>query len=295
MTYSIVARDSATGALGVAVQSHWFSVGQMCPWARAGVGAVATQAMVEPAYGPRLLALLETGMAPDDALRGLVEADRGRAQRQVAVIAADGHVAAHTGDRCIAACGHRTGDGVSVQGNMLARDEVWSSMLEAYEAARGVGVPLADRLLAALDEAEAHGGDARGRQSAALLVVGDDAVDVRVDDHELPLVELRRLVELQRTSRMLGRAQQLILEDVEAGTALFEEVQARYGDNKEPSFWAAALLAGLGRTDDAAGWLRAAAASHDGWVELLANLPPSGAVPLTGEQVEAVLRAAALG
>jgi len=297
VTYSIVARDSTTGELGVAVQSHWFSVGQMCPYAEAGVGAVATQAWVEPAYGPRLLGLLRSGMTPSEALAGLVTADAGRDQRQVAVVDATGAVAAHTGAACIAACGHRTGDGVSVQGNMLLRDEVWSSMLGAYEVAAAEGLGLAERLLAALDEAEANGGDARGRQSAALLVVGGSlTVDVRVDDHELPLVELRRLVGMQQASRILVQAQADILgDDVPGALALFAEVQERYGANMEPSFWAGALLAGLDRPDDAAPFLRAAASSNPGWVDLLRRLPPSGAVPLTDVQVMSALGVAGLG
>jgi uncharacterized Ntn-hydrolase superfamily protein len=297
VTFSIVARDPSTGELGVAVQSHWFSVGSVCPWAEAGVGAVATQSFAEPAYGPRLLGLLRSGMAAPEALAGLVTADAGRDVRQVAVVDAAGRVAVHTGASCVASCGHRTGDEVSVQGNMLLRDEVWSSMLDAYEAAATDGQDLAGRLLAALDEAEANGGDARGRQSAALLVVGGaEEADVRVDDHEVPLVELRRLHQLQRASNALGRVQQGLLSgEVDAALTLFAEVQETYGANLEPTFWVAALLGALDRFDEAVPLLQAAVASNPGWVHLLRGIGVGDAMPLTTNQAERLIEAAGVG
>jgi uncharacterized Ntn-hydrolase superfamily protein len=197
MTYSIVARDEGTGELGVAVQSRAFGVG-MCAWARAGVGAVATQSFTERGYGPRGLDLLAAGESPADALAQLVEADEQRDFRQVAFLAADGSTAAHTGAACIPDCGHTARHNVSAQGNMLASPAVWPAAADTFETAEG---PLAERLLAALDAAEEAGGDFRGRESATLLVVSGDrdekpwqpVVDLRVDNHDEPLRELRRL------------------------------------------------------------------------------------------------------
>jgi uncharacterized Ntn-hydrolase superfamily protein len=205
MTYSIVARDEASGELGVAVQSRAFGVG-MCAWALPGVGAVATQSFTERGYGPRGLELLAAGEPPADALAQLVEADEQRDFRQVAFLAADGHTAAHTGAACIPDCGHTARNGVSAQGNMLASPAVWPAAADTFEETKGT---LAERLLAALDAAEDAGGDFRGRESATLLVVSGDreekpwqpVVDLRVDNHDEPLRELRRLHRLMAAYR----------------------------------------------------------------------------------------------
>lgn len=204
MTYSIVARDAETGAMAVAVQSHYFLTGAIVPWGEAGVGVVATQATAEASYGPLGLDLLRAGKSPEEALAALTMIDAAAAQRQVAMVDARGRTAAHTGGMCIPHAGHRTGDGVSVQANMMERETVPDAMLAAYEATSG---PIEDRLLAALDAAEAEGGDIRGRQSAAMLVVAahgsgrpwaDRLLELRVEDHPSPNAELRRLVELKR-------------------------------------------------------------------------------------------------
>ena len=197
MTYSVVARDEVSGELGVAVQSRAFVVG-FCAWALPGVGAVATQSFTERSYGPRGLDLLAGGEPPGEALAQLLEADERRDFRQVAFLAADGRTAAHTGAACISDCGHTARDGVSAQGNMLASAGVWPAAADAFEATDGT---LAERLLAALDAAEAAGGDFRGRESATLVVVSGDheeepwerVFDLRVDNHPEPLQELRRL------------------------------------------------------------------------------------------------------
>ncbi|HEY7408378.1 MAG TPA: DUF1028 domain-containing protein, partial [Gemmatimonadaceae bacterium] len=168
-TYSIVARDSVTGEIGVAVQSHWFSVGALVPWAEAGVGAVATQSFVDPRYGPLGLELIRLGRSAPDALRALVSSDADSAVRQVAMIDAQGRVAAFTGTRAIRAAGQRIGAQYSVQANLMEKPTVWPAMARAFETARG---DLAERLLAALEAAEREGGDIRGRQSAAIVVVG---------------------------------------------------------------------------------------------------------------------------
>lgn len=204
MTYSIVARDPNTGELGVAVQSCYFSVGAVVPWAEAGVGAVATQSFVDPAYGPLGLALMRKGQSAPEALQALVAADPGEAIRQVAMIDALGRVAVHTGAHCLDAAGHCLGEQVSAQANLMARTTVWGAMIERFSKTSG---ELATRLLAALDAAEAEGGDRRGKQSAAILIVRaqptgkvwvDRIVDLRVEDHPDPVNELRRLVDLKR-------------------------------------------------------------------------------------------------
>jgi uncharacterized Ntn-hydrolase superfamily protein len=210
MTYSLVARDSATGELGVAVQTKAFAVGSVVPWAESGVGAVATQSFSERSYGPLGLELMRAGRPPDLALAALVTADARQQVRQVGMVDAQGLAAAHTGDCCIAEAGHVTGDGFSAQANMMASADVWPAMAEAYVAATG---SFAERLLSALDAGEAAGGDFRGRRTAAMLVVGgqpsgrpwdDRVIDLRVDDHEEPLAELRRLVRLSEAYRRLG-------------------------------------------------------------------------------------------
>ena len=222
MTYSIVAWDPDGNELGVAVQSRAFNTGAACAWALPGVGAVATQSFTERGYGPEGLALMRDGTAPRDALDRLVAADELRDVRQVAFVDREGRTAAHTGAGCIPHCGHLQGAGFSVQGNMLLSEGVWPAMAEAFAATTG---PLADRLLAALDAAEAAGGDFRGRQAAGLVVVtGDEAAshervfDLRVDDHAEPLAELRRLHRMAAGYRRRNR--------IEAGADAEEEAAA---------------------------------------------------------------------
>jgi uncharacterized Ntn-hydrolase superfamily protein len=210
-TYSIVARDAATGQLGVAVQSCYVAVGAAVPWGEAGVGVVATQSFASVDFGPEGLAMMRDGVAPADALRRLLDADPRRGTRQVALLDSQGRAAAHTGSACVAAAGHRTGDGVSVQANMMTDDTVWPAMLVAYERASG---DLAARLVAALEAAEASGGDIRGRQSAALLVVAGARAekpwqgrlfDLRVDDHADPVTEIARVLRMKRAQNAQGR------------------------------------------------------------------------------------------
>src|SRR5690349_16319162 len=202
MTWSIVARDPATGAFGVAVATRFFAVGALCPHAASGIGALATQALVNPLWGKAGIALLEEGVPAADAVARLVAADGGRDYRQLHMIDRAGRIAAHTGSGCIDWCGHLAGEEFSVAGNMLVGASVIEATAAAYRAAEG---PFAQRLLAALDAGDAEGGDKRGRQSAALLIyAGEDYpyLDLRVDDHETPLPELRRLWEVARRSAL---------------------------------------------------------------------------------------------
>lgn len=281
MTYSIVARDEDSGELGVAVQSHWFSVGPIVPWAAPGVGAIATQANVEVAYGPRALALLEDGLHAGQALAQLVAEDPGSAGRQVGVVDAAGRVAAHTGDACIAFAGHATAEGVSCQANIMVSERVWPAMLDAFTAADGT---LTMRLLAALDAAQSAGGDLRGRQSAAILVVPAEGepwhtvVSLRVEDHPDPLRELHRLVELHRAYELAGRADELTNEErYDEAAALYREAWELAPGNDELQFWAGLGAAQAGDLDSAVAQLRAAIAQHPGWRELLERLTPQTA------------------
>jgi uncharacterized Ntn-hydrolase superfamily protein len=282
VTYSIVARDPHTGELGVAVQSHWFSVGTVVTWAEAGVGAVATQSFAEPAYGPQALALLTIGLDASTALAALIAADADRERRQVAIVDAGGKVAVHTGEGCIAEAGHATGDAVSVQANMMVGASVWPAMLAAYTAAQG---EFAERLLAALDAGEAAGGDVRGRQSAAMLIVSatsssqpwrDRVVDLRVEDSPNPLDELRRLLTLHRGyRRMEGAEERELAGDLDGALAEYEAAGALLGDNDEAGFWSAVLMADAGRIDDARARLNEIVSREPGWAELLRRLPAS--------------------
>ena len=212
MTYSIVARDPATGRFGVAVQSHYLGVGPVVPWLEAGVGAVATQASVNISFGPIGLELLRSGRSADSVVAALVASDDRPQVRQLGVVDAEGRAAAHTGAECIPACGHLVRDGFTVQGNLLQRDTCWPAMSAAYEEARGAGEPFVERLLRAMEAAESEGGDVRGRQSAAIMIV-DSVVhaaawrgrlmDLRIEDHPDPVPELRRIVTLQLAYELL--------------------------------------------------------------------------------------------
>jgi uncharacterized Ntn-hydrolase superfamily protein len=275
-TYSVVARDEATGGLGVAVHSHWFSVGSVVSWAEAGVGAVATQSVVEPAYGPRGLRRLGAGERPEPALEALLAVDDQAHFRQVAVVDAAGRVAVHTGDRCIEYAGHVAGAGFSCQANMMARPGVPEAMAEALSADPS---PLPERLLAALDAAEAAGGDVRGRQSAALLVVPPVGeawqrdVDLRVEDAEDPLGEMRRLLSLHRAYEEASSGDDLTAEGryEEAGAA-YLAAAALAPESDELLFWAGLGAAQGGDVDGGVGKVREAAARHPGWLDLLDRL-----------------------
>jgi uncharacterized Ntn-hydrolase superfamily protein len=278
VTYSIVAHDAATGELGVAVESHWFSVGSIVTWARPGIGAVATQSIAEPAYGPRLLERLGAGEEPGAALAEELASDPLARFRQVAAVDHHGRVAVHTGDGCMAFAGDAQGDGFSAQANMMASAEVWPAMAAAFAAAEGT---LDRRLLAALDAAEAAGGDVRGRQSSALLVVppeGDPwraTTELRVEDSPEPLVELRRLLDLKDAYALADRADTLAGEGrATEAAALYAGAAAAAPNSAELAFWAGLGIAATGDLDSGAERVRDAIAASPGLGELLIRLEP---------------------
>jgi uncharacterized Ntn-hydrolase superfamily protein len=296
MTYSIAARDERTGRFGVAVQSHWFAAGALVPWARPGVGAVATQATVEVGYGPRGLELMAAGKDAGSSLEALLAQDDDAEVRQVAMVDARGHAATHTGDDCIQMAGHRRGPGYSVQANMMLRDTVPRAMAEAFESSEG---DLAERLIRALDAAEAEAGDIRGRQAAGILVVAaepsdepwnDVLVHLRVDDHPEPLVELRRLLTRKAAYEHLEEAERLELaDDLPAALASQEAALSAYPDDPEFAFWAAISRARAGRVDEAVRTIEVAYSAHHGWPELLRRLTGDGQLDLDDDVVAALL------
>jgi uncharacterized Ntn-hydrolase superfamily protein len=295
-TYSIVARDPATGDLGVAVQSHWFSVGSAVPWAESGVGAVATQSFVEPSYGPLGLAAMRARSPADKALADLLAKDPHPEVRQIAFVDAAGRVAAHTGASCIPAAGHRTGKGYSVQANLMLSHEVPDAMANAFESAKG---SFAERLLAALEAAQAVGGDIRGKQSAALLVVRgkpsakpwtDRLIDLRVEDSEQPLAELRRLWMLSRAYDLMNQGDEAVAGGrMDEALRLYGEAEAMFPNNDEFVFWHAVTLVTNGRTEDALPVFAKAFRMNPSWMLLVPRLPGVGQLPKQPGLVEKIL------
>ena len=282
MTYSIVARDKETGELGVAVQSHYFQVGPVVPWAIAGVGAVATQSMVNVSFGPLGLDYMKAGYSAEQALRALLAGDSEPQSRQVALVDAKGGVATHTGAKCIPAAGHRTGDGFSAQANLMEKDTVWDAMFEAYTSSTE---PLAERLMAVLDAAEAEGGDIRGKQSAAMLVVTgkpsgraweDRIIELRVEDAPDPLEELRRLLRVKRAYMTLSESDQAS----EAGDATKAEARLRQAvalapEMVEIQFWGGLGMAQAGQLDAGCDLMMTAVRKDRRWIETINRLVAS--------------------
>ena len=296
MTFSIVAKDEQTGQLGVAVQTHWFAVGAICPWVEAGVGAVATQSMVEVSYGPKSLELLRAGKTAQEALDALIAEDKDQGLRQVAVVDALGRIAVHTGDRCIQAAGHTSGKGYSVQANMMKNDSVWPAMENAYLAAKG---DLASRMLAALYAAQAAGGDIRGKQSAAMLVAGGEKsdepwrhvlVNLRVDDYSEPLKELERLLNINKAFELMNEGDALLAKN------LSEEAKEKYSlaaamapEIEEMPFWQAVTLADTGKIEEALPIFKKVFRKNKDWAELVKRLPASGLLKDDAEMIRKIL------
>jgi uncharacterized Ntn-hydrolase superfamily protein len=286
-TYSIVARDAATGQIGVAVQSHWFSVGTVVPWAEAGVGAVATQSFVNPALGPDGLQLLRAGFDAQHALEALIAGDDGRDVRQLGLIDAQGHAATYTGAKCIVAAGGRTGDGYACQANLMDKDTVWPAMAKAFESS--AGKPLAQRLLSALQAAEAEGGDIRGRQSAALLVVSgtntgrpwaDRLVDLRVEDNPAPLDELARLLRLHDAYDHMNEGDLAVEHaDIDGAAREYSAALKLAPEVYEIAFWAGISLAKAGRIEEARPLMLQAFTAYPRLRGLLPRLPAAGLLP----------------
>jgi uncharacterized Ntn-hydrolase superfamily protein len=298
-TFSIVARDPVTGDLGVAVQSHWFQVGTVVPWAEAGVGAVATQSFSKIEYGPHGLALMKQGKSPQEALDQLLAEDPQRDVRQVAMIDAQGRVAVWTGPKCIAAAGHQKGDGFSVQANLMDKPTVWPAMARAFESAKG---DLADRLLAALKAAQAEGGDIRGRQSAALIVVHAKkeaepwqgrTIDLRVDDNAEPIAELERLLSLHRAYEEMNQGDDAAAKS-DFATALGHYTKASKiaPGIVELPFWQAVTLFMGGQEDKALPIFRDVFAREPRWARLVPRLPAAGLLPDDKKKIEKILSVA---
>lgn len=296
-TYSIVARDAKTGEMAVGVQSHWFSVGTAVPWVEAGVGVVATQSFVNKSFGLRGLALLKEGKSPQEALDILLADDEAREVRQVSILDAQGRVATHTGKQCIRYAGHITGKEFSVQANMMLTDKVWPAMAKAFEQSNGK--PLAERVLLAMEAAEREGGDIRGKQSAALIVVkgkatgepwDDRTIDLRVDDHEKPLDELARLLKVYRAYEHMNNGD-LAIEKGEMAKATEEygKAEAMFPNNLEMKYWHAITLANNGNINEAIKMLREVYKKDKNWKELTSRLPEVGMLTLPPKELQQIL------
>jgi uncharacterized Ntn-hydrolase superfamily protein len=282
-TYSIVARDPVSGEMGVAVQSHWFSVGSMVSWAEAGVGAVATQSFVNPSFGPLGLERLKQGRAAAETLKMLLDSDEGHEFRQVAIIDTQGRAAAHTGANCIPQAGHITSDNFSVQANLMASDRVWPAMAAAFTASQR---PLAERMVAALVAGQAEGGDIRGQQSAALLVVKgetsgkvwqDRPIDLRVENHPRPVEELQRLLQVFRAYEYMNQGDAAIERgNVAQALAAYQTAQALCPDNLEMKFWHAVGLTNLGQIEAALPIFREIFWQEANWAVVIQELLPIG-------------------
>ena len=295
-TYSIVARDVNSGEMGVAVQSHWFSVGSVVPWAKAGVGAVATQSFANASFGLRGLRLLEEGKTAQGAVEALVEPDEGRDGRQLAIVDAKGGVAAYTGARCIAEVGHLMGEQFSVQANMMLNDRVWPAMAETFAGSTG---PLAERLVAALAAGQRAGGDVRGKQSAALLVVkaqatgrpwDDTVVELRVEDHPEPVQELQRLLRVHRAYGFMNQGDQCMeRNDVQGALAAYGTAESLFPENLEMQFWHAVALANKGLVAQALPVFQEVFRRDRNWVVLTTRLPAVSMLTLNEQDLQSIL------
>jgi len=293
-TYSIVAYDSATGQFGAAVQSHWFKVADVI-WLEPGVGAVATQSLADFTYGPLGLKMLQMGRTPEQALAGLTEADPQSDVRQVAIIDKTA-VAAHTGAKCIPEAGHRTGRHYSVQANLMRNNTVWDAMAAAFENTKG---DLADRMMAALEAAQAEGGDIRGKQSASMVVVTgeptgqvwrDRLVDIRVDDSPEPLKELRRLLDITRAYEYMNKGDEYLAEDdLEQAQQAYQKAAELAPGNLEILFWYAATLVTIDQVEKALPVFKDVFAKDEAWRELVPRLVEVDLLPRDEAIIERIV------
>lgn len=297
-TYSIVAYDSLTGNMGVAVQSHWFSVGTSVIWGEAGVGVVATQSFTNPAFGPDGLALLKKGKTAQEAVNELISADEGRDFRQLGIVDAKGNAASYTGAKCIDAAGYQLGSGYAAQANMMENNRVWSAMAKAFEATRGQD--LAERLVAALEAAQSTGGDIRGRQSAALLVVSaqntdkpwvDRIVDLRVEDHPTPVVELKRLLKTHQAYSYMNQGDlQMEAGDMEAAMQSYGAASKLFPENLEMKFWTAVNLANANKVEESLPLFADIFKKDKHWAELLKRLSKSDLLTVSEADKQRILK-----
>jgi len=298
-TYSIVAYDKVTGQLGAAVQSHWFSVGSIVPWAESGVGAVVTQSFVEVSYGPLGLNLLKAGKSAQQALTALVSVDKNEAVRQVAMVDAQGRAAAHTGKGCIPEAGQYVGEGFSCQANMMLKNTVWHAMAQAYKNTQG---ELADKLLAALEAADQEGGDIRGKQSAALIVVSgkssgvwwkDRVYDLRVEDHSEPVQELKRLLKLNKAYLHMNQGDEFLTNNkIPEAMHAYTQAMNMFPDNAEMIFWPAVTLASIGRVEESLPLFKKVFAMDTNWAIMLQRLPQVGQFPKDKKLMQTILAVA---
>ncbi len=295
-TYSIVAYDSVTGEMGVAVQSHWFQVGPLVVWGEAGVGVVATQSFVNPAFGPNGLRAMEERKSAEEALDELIAKDEGRAYRQVAMLDRQGRAAAYTGEKCIQAAGHAVGKHYSVQANLMANDQVWPAMAKAFEETSGT---LAERMIASLQAAEDQGGDIRGKQSVALLVVApestnrpwvDRRVDLRIDDHPEPLKELRRLYKIHQAYQYMNEGDLAVEhQNIEKAMTAYGKAMELNPDNEEMKYWYAVALANNNRFADSKKLFFEVFDKNVNWKILTPRLISNGLLTISDEQLGELL------
>jgi uncharacterized Ntn-hydrolase superfamily protein len=300
-TYSVVARDPATSEMGVAVQSHWFSVGTLVPWAEAGIGAIATQSLVNVSFGPRGLELLKQGKTAAEVVGELISSDENREVRQLAVIDAEGNVATHTGQKCIPEAGHYIGDNFSVQANLMLNDTVWPAMAQAFEQKASVQSqrPLAERMVAALEAGQVTGGDIRGQQSAALLVVRGQAtgqvwldrlIDLRVEEHPEPIQELKRLLHIFRAYQYMNEGDvALEKNDVKGALQAYSTAAAMIPDNLETKFWHAVSLANSDLVTEALPMFKEIFAQDNRWAIVTQHLPEVGILNISAEDLERIM------
>ena len=296
-TFSIVARDSITGEMAVGVQSHWFSVGPLVAWGKSGVGVVATQSFVNPAYGPNGLKLMEDGKSASQALEKLIAEDEGEEYRQVAFLDSSGRTAAHTGSSCVESAFHYTGKNYSVQANMMLNDRVVPAMKSAF--LEHSELPLAERVVKVLQAAQNAGGDIRGKQSAALIVVGankvensweDKKIDLRVDDNADPLVELERLLTVARAYEFMNKGD-LAMEagDVDEALKQYGSAEKLFPDNLEMKYWKAVALANSKRFGEAIPIFKGIFEVEDNWRTMTMRLPASGLLNVTEAELDKIV------
>jgi uncharacterized Ntn-hydrolase superfamily protein len=288
MTYSIVARDPKTGDLGVAVQSHYFSVGSVVTWARSGVGAIATQSTAEVSYGPMGLDMMASGKTSQEALQSLLKTDSRSDVRQVGMVDSHGNIAVHTGSRCIDFAGHTTGDQFSCQANLMSNDTIWGAMEKEFRRTEHLELP--ERLIRTLEAAEAAGGDARGKQSAALLVVSSKLyantwmgkiVELRVEDSPEPLPELKRILRMKRAYDSVDKGDDLLATGkIEEAMQAYRKADELSPNNEEIKFWVGITQMGASATrDQGIQIVREILANSPNWRSVAKSLLEKGYLP----------------